>query len=985
VPVDTFIQTGTWTCPEDVSSVSAECWGAGGGGGGNGGAVAGGGGGGGAYARKAISVIPGTSYTVTVGSGGTGTAGANGGTGGDSWFSTSSTVIAKGGSGGAAAVAGAGGSTGTIGDTTFNGGAGAAGGSGGGGGGAAGEAANGTTATTGTGGAGGSRSGGAGGTGNTNPGGAGAVRGGGGGGGQAVNSAGGAGGRGEVRLVYAPVTNSVRSYDDHKNFPYSTVATAPSPASSGTSLVVASGEGSRFPDTPFNVTVGPANTVLTPANSEIIRVLARSSDTFSTIVRAQEGTSARTVVVGDQVFASVTDRTFTDVEKSVTPPFSELLSFGHSLTTGYGNTSQEYSWPARLAKALGADLEVFGQNGATLSIDDTTATDIYDGGWATIFKRLKPSRTAAPYISAFSAVSFHYGPNDVALFGTGNTVRDSFKGSLRAVIGRARCAAYFEDNHASVTTSGASHASGSGPEEQLSGGQIRYITAADGSYWQIAVPADFPGGAIWIGSLAQGTNGGLASITVDGATPEAINNVAGASTIDNRGLAPGALNLTAHGYRIPISGAGTHTVRITPTTILGGAMYLDWWGIEAQEPPICIVPQWARQPEYSGWSGTPFPPTDATVTTLNGWITDVAAEFSDGKVITPDLDTRLGKQPRHFFTDNSHYNDSGSEVAAAAVLDALRASRLNDPSDVIATAKKGSVETSRAMLKRACRVATVSNISLTAAPATIDGVTMAPFNRVLVKNQTTASQNGIYRWLRSGVPMERETDFDSSQEIISGCMVWVVEGTVQNSRTLWGVANTDATIIPDTTAIRWMRVSPDVMLQPQRSVWTPGSNAIETVPRVQAATNLAVLSSGRLTLVGGIVIPAGQTVTSISVLSGTQAAVSPTNKLFGIFRQSDRALLRATTNDTNVAWAQNTVKTINLTATYTPDEDMPIYIGIMVTAGTVPSLTVANNTVAANTIVPILQGTSTTGLTTSLPNPAAAITAAAGVPYAYLT
>lgn len=105
------------------------------------------------------------------------------------------------------------------------------------------------------------------------------------------------------------------AYDGHANFAYSTVATAPSPATSGTSLTVATGDGSKFPAPPFNATVWPAGTQPTSANAEIVRVTAgpTGSDTF-TITRAQEGSSARSIGVGDQIDASITKKMFTDIE-----------------------------------------------------------------------------------------------------------------------------------------------------------------------------------------------------------------------------------------------------------------------------------------------------------------------------------------------------------------------------------------------------------------------------------------------------------------------------------------------------------------------------------------------------------------------------------------------------------------------------------------------------------------------------------------------
>lgn len=100
--------------------------------------------------------------------------------------------------------------------------------------------------------------------------------------------------------------------DAVKNFAYSTIATAPSPAASGLSLVVAAGQGTRFPAVPFNATIWPVGQIPTPANAEIVRVTAISTDTL-TITRTQESTSARTVLVGDQIAATITAKTLTDI------------------------------------------------------------------------------------------------------------------------------------------------------------------------------------------------------------------------------------------------------------------------------------------------------------------------------------------------------------------------------------------------------------------------------------------------------------------------------------------------------------------------------------------------------------------------------------------------------------------------------------------------------------------------------------------------
>lgn len=100
--------------------------------------------------------------------------------------------------------------------------------------------------------------------------------------------------------------------DSLKNAAYSLVATAPSPASSGTSLVLTAGEGDRFPSSgSFDVVIWKSGEspawaagAATGGNFEICRA-TRSGDTL-TLTRAQYGTSARTVVVGDQVAQNVT-------------------------------------------------------------------------------------------------------------------------------------------------------------------------------------------------------------------------------------------------------------------------------------------------------------------------------------------------------------------------------------------------------------------------------------------------------------------------------------------------------------------------------------------------------------------------------------------------------------------------------------------------------------------------------------------------------
>lgn len=224
--VETFAAgTSTWICPPGVTSIQVECWG---GGGAGGGATVNGDGGGGAaggqYAiNAAVTVVPGTSYTIIAGAVKTGTTGSAG-AGNDSTFATN-VVVAKGGAGGTAngGAGGTGSTTGGVGTTVFAGGNGVAGtngtrsGGGGGGAGSGGAGGNAALITGGTGTATGGGNGGAGRAATLGAGGAGSSFGGGGGGGYrttTTSEAGGNGAAGQVKLTYTTPS----SYNLQDNF-----------------------------------------------------------------------------------------------------------------------------------------------------------------------------------------------------------------------------------------------------------------------------------------------------------------------------------------------------------------------------------------------------------------------------------------------------------------------------------------------------------------------------------------------------------------------------------------------------------------------------------------------------------------------------------------------------------------------------------------------------------------------------------------------
>ena len=74
------------------------------------------------------------------------------------------------------------------------------------------------------------------------------------------------------------------------------------------------------------------------------------------------------------------------------------------------------------------------------------------------------------------------------------------------------------------------------------------------------------------------------------------------------------------------------------------------------------------------------------------------------------------------------------------------------------------------------KVATQANVSISAPGATIDGITMAANDRVLVRAQTAGAENGIYIWTGAATPMTRSLDADTSSDI-TNATVTVDQGT----------------------------------------------------------------------------------------------------------------------------------------------------------------------------------------------------------------
>lgn len=140
--------------------------------------------------------------------------------------------------------------------------------------------------------------------------------------------------------------------------------------------------------------------------------------------------------------------------------------------------------------------------------------------------------------------------------------------------------------------------------------------------------------------------------------------------------------------------------------------------------------------------------------------------------------------------------------------------------------------------KQAARAASTGNVNLASPGATMDGVTLANGDRVLLLNQSDATQNGVYDFHGATTPLTRSSDSDTSAEMAPGSALSVAEGTVNGDKTF--ILVTDGPITLGTTPLTF-----SLMNGGQGQIYTAG-NGIDVT--------------------GGII--SGKTVTGGGILAG---------------------------------------------------------------------------------------------------------------------
>ena len=147
---------------------------------------------------------------------------------------------------------------------------------------------------------------------------------------------------------------------------------------------------------------------------------------------------------------------------------------------------------------------------------------------------------------------------------------------------------------------------------------------------------------------------------------------------------------------------------------------------------------------------------------------------------------------------------SDATVSTLAIRDGNGTFKVSTPTDTAHPATKAYVDSYVQGLdaKASARAATTANITLSGAQ-TIDGVAVVATDRVLVKNQTVDTANGIY--VAAAGSWVRADDANTSALLSPGTFIFVEEGTLNGDAGY--VMTADAPVTLGTTSLTWVQFS----------------------------------------------------------------------------------------------------------------------------------------------------------------------------------
>ena len=402
-------------------------------------------------------------------------------------------------------------------------------------------------------------------------------------------------------------------------------------------------------------------------------------------------------------------------------------------------------------------------------------------------------------------------------------------------------------------------------------------------------------GAVTLAGILKPANGGTGAATLTGYVYGNGTGVMTASTtIPNAGLANSAI--TINGSSVSLGGSITVTATATSALTIGTG--LSGTSYNGSSPVTIAI--------------------DSTVATLTG------SQTLTNKSISGSTNT-LTNIPNSALTNSSITLGTttialGGNSLTPAGLTSVTVTQ--DPTTALQLATKQYVDSVAQGLNTKAPVlcATTTNITLSG-EQTIDGVTTSA-SRVLVKNQSTASQNGIY--LSGSGAWTRTTDENTWNQLISA-YVFVETGSTQ-ADTGW-VCTVDPGGTLGVTAVTWVQFSGAGTYTAGTGLTLTGTqfsitNTAVTAGSYGSATQVGtftVNAQGQLTLAGNTTVtPAVGSITGLGTGVATALAVNTgSTGAFAVMGSAASFTTVASTIATGTApfTVASTTAVANLTAT----------------------------------------------------------------------
>ena len=381
---------------------------------------------------------------------------------------------------------------------------------------------------------------------------------------------------------------------------------------------------------------------------------------------------------------------------------------------------------------------------------------------------------------------------------------------------------------------------------------------------------------LYYGVGTGGSGGSATSILAIGG-PGAMVSLSGTQTVTGNKTFTGSVDLTGSTATASTQLTSDNSTKLATTAYVKGQNYITG------NQSISV------SGDASGSGTTSITLTLAAAGTAGTYTkvtTDSKGRVTSGTTLSAtDIPTLTAAKISNFDTQvRTSRLDQMAAPTASVSLNSQKITNLATPTADTDAATKAYVDAARSGLdvKGSVRAATTANITLSGAQ-TIDGVSVIAGDRVLVKDQSTASTNGIY--VAAASTWSRATDADVDAEVHAGMFTFVEEGTA-NADSGW-VLTTNNPIVVGSTALAFAQFSGAGQITAGAGLTKTGNtiDAVGTANRITVNANSIDIAS---TYVGQTSITTLGTIatgvwngTTIAVANGGSGATTLTGVLKG--------------------------------------------------------------------------------------------------------